>query len=108
MESLSYEFGPWNILRVRKNMTPIIVGVVGSGNLEILLEDAELNGKSRFFVETSVSGFANTWQAVLRDFSDQQKFSNTIITINDGGATPAVVQLRLMQAAQQWRAQYED
>lgn len=108
MELLNYEFGPWEIVRTPKNKTPIIVGVVGSGNLEVLLEVAEINGKSKVCVETSVNGFSETWQAVLRDFTNQYQFSNTLITINDGGATPAVVQLRLMQAAQQWRSHYED
>jgi malonate decarboxylase delta subunit len=108
MELLNYEFGPWAVAKIVKNKNPIIVGVVGSGNLEVLLEDSELNGKCKFCVETSVNGFAETWQAVLRDFANQHQFSNSLITINDGGATPAVVQLRLMQAAQQWRSRYED
>ena len=108
MELLNYEFGPWGAIKALKNKDPIIVGVVGSGNLEVLLEYSELNEKCKIIVETSANGFANTWQAVLRDFSNQYQFSNTLITINDGGATPAVVQLRLMQAAQQWRNRYED
>ncbi|MBU3593401.1 malonate decarboxylase acyl carrier protein [Polynucleobacter sp. 71A-WALBACH] len=108
MELLNYEFGPWDVVAARKNTSAIIVGVVGSGNLEILLESAELGGRTKVCIETSVKGFSNTWEAVLRDFSDQQKFANTVITINDGGATPAVVQLRLMQAAQQWKERHEN
>lgn len=103
MECLNYEFGPWesNIKYVHKS--PVIVGVVGSGNLEILLESKDLNGKTMVYIETSVDGYGNTWAAVLENFSDQHQFANTLITINDGGATPAVVQLRLSQAAQEWR-----
>jgi malonate decarboxylase delta subunit len=102
MENLTYEYGPWgnNLKKIIKN--PIIVGVVGSGNLEVLFESKDLDGKTLVYIETSVDGFSNTWSAVMKDFTDQFQFSNTLITINDGGATPAVVQLRLSQAAHLW------
>ena len=102
MEKLIYEYGPWDsqINIITKN--PIIVGVVGSGNLEVLFESKNLDGKTIVYIETSVDGFSNTWSAVMKDFTDQFQFSNTLITINDGGATPAVVQLRLSQAAHLW------
>ncbi len=102
MEKLNFDFGPWTINKESSNKRPVIVGVVGSGNLEILLESKNLNGKTEIVVETSVSGFEKTWSAVLKDFVEQYQFSNTLISINDGGATPAVVQLRLSQAARQW------
>jgi malonate decarboxylase delta subunit len=51
-------------------------------------------------VDTSISGFAATWQAVLRDFAEQRRVGDLLVTINDAGATPSVVALRLAQAAE--------
>ena len=103
METFEFKLGRWSKQSQLSNKKPIIVGVVGSGNLEVLVEEVDLNGGTKFYLETSIDGFEKTWQAVLADFAEQERFANTIITINDGGATPAVVQLRLAQAAQQWK-----
>ncbi|CAN1490556.1 malonate decarboxylase subunit delta [Burkholderiaceae bacterium] len=103
METFEFKFGPWSNQSQLGSKKPIIVGVVGSGNLEVLVEEVDLKGCTQFFLETSIDGFDQTWQAVLSDFAEQERFVNTLITINDGGATPAVVQLRLAQAAQQWK-----
>jgi len=74
------------------------VGVVGSGDLEVVLEPAEGDVAS-VFIRTSVGGFRDTWKAVLDRF-----FTNydgaVRIQINDAGATPGSVQLRLEQAAE--------
>jgi malonate decarboxylase delta subunit len=102
MESLQYTFGPWPKSLLDSKKPPVLVGVVGSGNLEILVEWADLTGKIQIYVETSVRGFASTWAAVLSDFAELNQFGNTVMTINDGGATPAVVSLRLAQAASEW------
>jgi malonate decarboxylase delta subunit len=74
------------------------VGVVGSGDLEVLLEPAE--GKfAHVFIRTSVDGFRDTWKAVLDRFFD--KYNGAVrIQINDAGATPGVVHLRLEQAVE--------
>ena len=74
------------------------VGVVGSGDLEVLLEPAE-DEFAHVFIRTSVHGFRDTWKAVLDRF-----FANydgaVRIQINDAGATPGNVQLRLEQAVE--------
>jgi len=74
------------------------VGVVGSGDLEVLLEPAE-DEVAHVFIRTSVDGFRDTWKAVLDRF-----FANydgaVRIQINDAGATPGNVQLRLEQAVE--------
>ena len=96
MESLSYEFAG---TRGVQPFTPVLVGVVGSGNLEVLVEqggDAELN---HFHIETSARGFGDIWQAVVSDFHERHRFKGLRFSINDMGATPAVVSLRLDQAA---------
>ena len=77
---------------------PVLVGVVGSGNLEVLLESAP-GPACRFNVQTSARGFGTVWEAVLRDFQQRHDFAGLQVSINDMGATPAVVSLRLSQAA---------
>ncbi|HSV46358.1 MAG TPA: malonate decarboxylase acyl carrier protein [Ramlibacter sp.] len=76
---------------------PILVGVVGSGNLEVLLE-SQAGDACRIRVETSARGFGTIWEAVLRDFHQRHPLAGVAISIHDMGATPAVVGLRLAQA----------
>jgi malonate decarboxylase delta subunit len=74
------------------------VGVVGSGDLEVLLEPGEGEG-ARVFIRTSVDGFRDAWKAVLDRFF--AKYDGAVrIEINDAGATPGVVHLRLEQAVE--------
>ncbi|MCC7326574.1 MAG: malonate decarboxylase acyl carrier protein [Burkholderiales bacterium] len=75
-----------------------IVGVVGSGNLEVLIENEDLDGTCEVSIDTSIHRFGATWERVLADFVERHRLSNIRISINDGGATPAVVALRLDQA----------
>ena len=77
-----------------------LVGVVSSGNLEVLIEPAALNGACDVEVHTAALGFGSIWQAVMDDFHARWKLADVRIAINDMGATPAVVSLRLDQAAE--------
>ena len=79
---------------------PQLVGVVSSGNLEVLIEPAPLNGACEIEVRTAANGFGATWEAVMRDFHARWQLMDTRICINDMGATPAVVSLRLDQAVE--------
>ena len=76
---------------------PALVGVVASGNLEVLVEAAAGTG-CRIDVDTSARGFGAIWEAVLRDFHDRHGLAGIVVSIHDMGATPAVVSLRLDQA----------
>ena len=76
---------------------PVLVGVVGSGNLEVMLEATE-GPDCVVHVETSARGFGSIWQAVMSDFHARHPLAGVRISINDMGATPAVVSLRLDQA----------
>jgi len=76
---------------------PVLVGVVGSGNLEVLLEPQGDAGCA-VRVETSARGFAPIWKAVVDDFHARHGLAGVRVSINDMGATPAVVSLRLDQA----------
>lgn len=78
------------------------VGVVGSGNLEVLLESS-VDAASHVRIRTSVNGFRDTWKAVLDKFF--ARFDAAVdIEINDAGATPGVVMLRLQQAVEKIEA----
>jgi len=79
---------------------PQLVGVVGSGNLEVLIEPVQLNGACEIEVRTAAVGFGATWEAVMADFHARWQLSDARISINDMGATPAVVGLRLDQAVE--------
>lgn len=75
-------------------------GVVSSGNLEVLVESAALNGACTIEIKTAARGFGAIWEAVLGDFQQRWQLADARIAINDMGATPAVVSLRLDQALQ--------
>lgn len=81
---------------------PVLVGVVGSGNLEVMLEP-EVGGECAVHVQTSARGFAPIWRAVLDDFHRRHALAGVRVSIHDMGATPAVVSLRLDQAVQELR-----
>ncbi|HEX3982242.1 MAG TPA: malonate decarboxylase acyl carrier protein [Acidisoma sp.] len=74
-----------------------VVGVVASGNLEILLERATPADICEVRVETSVPGFTTVWRAVIDDFVMQNATGGLRISINDSGARPDTVSLRLLQ-----------
>ena len=94
MESLQFEFDGGRVL---PPFAPALVGVVASGNLEVLVESAPGTG-CRIAIDTSARGFGAIWEAVLRDFHDRHGLAGFTVSIHDMGATPAVVSLRLDQA----------
>jgi malonate decarboxylase delta subunit len=74
------------------------VGVAGSGDLEVLLEPKD-DSTASVRIRTSVDGFKNTWKAALDRFFGQ--YDRAVhIEINDAGATPGAVFLRLQQAVE--------
>jgi malonate decarboxylase delta subunit len=99
MERLSYEFPA-----AGKIERPAHVGVVGSGDLEVLIEPST-DQKARVNVCTSVDGFGRIWQNVLNRFVTRFPCA-AAIEIRDFGATPGVVLLRLEQAME--KAQVTD
>jgi malonate decarboxylase delta subunit len=90
MEILAFEF-PAAAEKARRAH----IGVVGSGDLEILM-DPSTDAKTHAKIQTSVAGFATTWKAVLERFLAQHPEAANI-EINDFGATPGTVALRLQQ-----------
>jgi malonate decarboxylase delta subunit len=74
-----------------------IVGVVASGNLEVLLERASPADICTIDIATAVHGFGAVWEAVVRDFVARRAAGGLRISVNDGGARPDTVALRLAQ-----------
>ena len=66
METLHFAFDGGRAL---PPFAPALVGVVASGNLEVLVEPAPGTG-CRIDIDTSARGFGAIWEAVLRDFHD--------------------------------------
>lgn len=98
METLEYRF---NGTRAARFADPaVLVGVLGSGNLEILLEPAALDGAMTVRIVTAARGFGIIWEAVIADFARRHPLRDVQVSINDAGATPAVVSLRLDQAVE--------
>jgi malonate decarboxylase delta subunit len=93
MERLSFEYPSSQTVLHRAH-----VGVVGSGDLEVLLEPSP-DHLSRVTVCTSADGYSMTWKAVLDRFFLQYQGA-VLLAINDFGATPGVVALRLREAVE--------
>ncbi|GAC1444199.1 MAG: malonate decarboxylase acyl carrier protein [Vulcanimicrobiaceae bacterium] len=72
------------------------VGVVASGNLEVLCESPSGPG-ARVLVRTTVGGYETIWRTVVARFLERHPIAADV-EINDFGATPATVSLRLEQA----------
>lgn len=84
---------------------PVLAGVVSSGNLEVLVETGADPAACSIEVNTSAHGFRDIWEAVLGDFAARHAVGGLRISINDAGATPAVVSLRLAQAFEHSRTE---
>lgn len=96
MEKLEYQYSAGAPASGRA-----VVGVVGSGDLEVLLEPGPA-GRSTVRVTTSIDGYASVWKAQL----DRVFIGAAVgpsgpaveLEINDFGATPGVVGMRIAQA----------
>lgn len=74
-----------------------IVGVVASGNLEVLLERVLDGAGYEIEVVTSVDGYRDIWDLVLAEFVQRFSPGGLKISINDSGARPDAVTIRLAQ-----------
>ncbi len=99
MEYLQYRFSGGGTVGGAK---PRLVGVVASGNLEVLIEPMPLDGACAVDIRTPARGFGEVWEAVVADFFARHSFADVRISINDNGATPATVSLRLDQAVEEF------
>ncbi|WP_019903719.1 malonate decarboxylase acyl carrier protein [Methylobacterium sp. 77] len=76
-----------------------ITGVVASGNLEVLMERSLAADQCTVEIDTAINGYSDVWEAVVSDFVARRQPGGLRITINDGGARPDTVTLRLLQGA---------
>lgn len=74
----------------------IHIGNVGSGDLEILLKPTD-NTDIDIHITTSIDNHQSIWESIFERYFDENTPAMTII-INDFGATPGVIGLRLSQA----------
>jgi malonate decarboxylase delta subunit len=95
MEKRTYDFAAGEPAAGRT-----VSGVVSSGDLEVLLEPASA-GKTTIAVQTSVDGYGMTWDALLARVFGTGSLPAARIEINDNGATPGVVRMRIEQAYEQ-------
>src|SRR5689334_4884004 len=96
MEQLRFELPTARQARGARQQA--ILGVVASGNLEILVERSQDPAHCTIEIATAAHGFGPVWEAVLTDFTARYGAGGLRITINDGGARPDTVSLRLAQA----------
>ncbi|MBW0448248.1 malonate decarboxylase subunit delta [bacterium M00.F.Ca.ET.228.01.1.1] len=104
MEHLTFDYPAQRAVTTRAH-----VGVVGSGDLEVLLSPAADSGTNsgtnaaamtaHVVVRTSVDGYGHIWKSVLDRFFTRYDGAAQI-EINDFGATPGVVALRLAEAVE--------
>ncbi len=95
MQTLNYQFPADQSTR-----HSVHIGVVGSGDLEILLQppsEGDPSDRAAVRVRTSVNGFDTVWHDVLARFFGRTSLAGSW-ELNDFGATPGVVTLRLRQA----------
>ncbi len=95
MEQLDYEYTG---APRQAGFAPVLVGVVASGNLEVMIEPRD-DSNCAVHIATSARGYGQIWRAVMDAFHQRHAMGGITISINDMGATPAVVSLRLDQAA---------
>lgn len=75
-----------------------LIGVVASGNLEVLAERVLADTECVLEIKTAAHGFREVWAAVIADFVERYSPGGLRLSINDGGARPDTVSLRLAQA----------
>ena len=75
-----------------------IVGVVASGNLEVLVERILPDSNCELDIRTAAVGFGAVWEQVVADFVKLRSPGGLKLSVNDGGARPDTVALRLAQA----------
>ena len=85
--------------KARGERANALIGVVASGNLEVLAERVMNDKACEVVISTTAAGFKEVWADVVSDFAERRSLGGLKFSINDGGARPDTVALRLAQAA---------
>lgn len=103
MEKMEFRFTlPGERLHGKKT----VCGVVGSGNLEVIIEE-NTTSETIFTIQTAIEHYKTVWKMVIEDFVNQHQPVGLQFTLNDNGAMPAVVLLRLSQALDEFQGNYK-
>ncbi len=114
METLHFDFTPPPGTKPPEAPNPwALAGVVASGNLEVMVEAVPAPAADtasfappmcRMEIQTAAHGFGDVWRAVCQDFFERHgaELGGLRFSVNDAGATPAVVSLRLEQALREF------
>lgn len=81
----------------------VLVGVVASGDLEVLITPAEA-ANCHITIRSAADGSATRWRAQLDRLFADGKAAAMHMKINDFAATPGVISLRLAQALEELSA----
>ncbi len=103
MDTYEYSF---KLTKTLKSGSTTKVGVAGSGNLEVVIKPDANAEQTKIVVNTSVSGFKTIWDEVIKRYVEDYPYSGLHIVLNDAGATPPVVSLRLRQAIETYQTGY--
>jgi len=79
-----------------------IVGAVASGSREVLVEGAPQPDACAIDISTGANGLADGCWGGVAEFFERHRLGGIRISINDAGATPAIVSLRLDQAIEEF------
>lgn len=96
LHEMNFEFKVDNPKSINKEWSHL--GVVGSGDMEVLMEKKDFDGAAKVKVVTPVTGFDKVWGMVLEKFVNESSLGDVYLEINDNNATPIIVSLRLRQA----------
>ena len=79
------------------SLQPVLVGCVGSGDLEVMIEPTD-GPQADINIKTSVAGSEVRWQQVINMINESSPLPAMRMDIHDFGATPGVIRLRIEQA----------
>ncbi len=96
MEQLNYRHTAR--ARAKRPAEWALVRRVEAGNLEVLVERVLPGNECEVDIRTAAVGFGDVWQAVVADFVERRSPGGLRLSVNDGGARPDMVSLRLAQA----------
>ncbi|KTD40361.1 biotin-independent malonate decarboxylase subunit beta [Legionella parisiensis] len=103
MEKMEFRFTlPGERLQGKKT----VCGVVGSGNLEVIIEE-NTTSETIFTIQTAIDHYKTVWKMIIDDFVNQHQPVGLQFTLNDNGAIPAVVLLRLSQALEEFQGNHK-
>lgn len=104
MENYEFRFA---MIQKLTEKPPVTVGIAGSGNLEVTIKPRTDDTDTVFQVSTPVGGYQDTWLAAFERFVEDYPFSSLTYIINDAGASPPAVSLRLRQAFEAYQLGYK-